>query len=305
MHGWILYKRNKSEINETDHGVMRLLQTAQAMGISLEVYRPDEFDILLDASSDNQVLLNGESVSCPDFIIPRMGAETTYHALSLIRHLEIMGVYSANNARSIEIVRDKLLLAQLFDQNKLPTPKTILLKNSVSLELIEQKIGFPLVIKPVSSARGIGVCLCDKPTHFMDFIGLLGLYSQNLSLIAQQFIASSSGRDLRVLVVNNRVIGCMQRKAKNSFKANYSMGGDVELYPLNKEIEHLALATTKLLNLTIAGIDLLFDDEGFSICEANSSPGFKGMELATGNDIAREIMEAVIENCANKPSKLS
>ena len=83
----------------------------------------------------------------------------------------------------------------------------------------------------------------------------------------------------------------MQRIASSGFKANYSRGGRVEPYPITPELSYLALSAAKLFGLEIAGIDLLFDDKGgFTICEANSSPGFKGMEQAMGGNIAREII---------------
>jgi RimK family alpha-L-glutamate ligase len=127
----------------------------------------------------------------------------------------------------------------------------------------------------------------------------LGLFGEHhgQQLLAQQFISNSYGRDLRVLVLNQRVIGCMQRTAKESFKANYSLGGDVSSYPITDEIEHLALSCAKLVNLVIAGIDLLFGATGLTICEANSSPGFKGMELATGEDMATQILTHCIRAC--------
>ena len=63
-----------------------------------------------------------------------------------------------------------------------------------------------------------------------------------------------------------------------SFKANFSRGGMVEPFELTPEMEWLATETSRILNLDIAGIDLLFDGEHFKICEANSSPGFEGIE---------------------------
>ena len=73
------------------------------------------------------------------------------------------------------------------------------------------------------------------------------------------------------------------------------MGGRVEAYALTPEVEALAQKTARLFNLDIAGIDLLFTKQGFTICEANSSPGFKGMEKAAKTDIASQIMDYVIE----------
>ena len=71
----------------------------------------------------------------------------------------------------------------------------------------------------------------------------------------------------------------MERISRDgSFKANFSRGGKVRAFPVSREIEWLATECAKGLNLDIAGFDLLFDGENFKICEANSAPGFKGIE---------------------------
>jgi RimK family alpha-L-glutamate ligase len=111
-------------------------------------------------------------------------------------------------------------------------------------------------------------------------------------LILQEYIATRPGEDLRVWVVGGRVLGAMRRRSTDgSFKANISRGGDGEPFPLNSAIEALALASAAAVNLEIAGVDLLFDGEGYCVCEVNSAPGFAGFEQATGLNVAREILK--------------
>lgn len=293
MKGWILYKRNKEELTEVDHGVNRFLSVAASLQMELEVYRPDEFELIISRDDKKSILLNDERVSLPHFLIPRLGAETSYFALAIIRQLEKLGVYTCNHSIAIEAVRDKMLFSQLLAQSDLPFPKTMLVKFPVSAKVVEREIGFPLVIKNISGARGIGIHLCETAQSFRDLMDLIATQNGNCQMILQEFIATSYGRDLRVLVLGGKVIGCMQRTAKDSFKANYSLGGDVAPYPLTPEIEALAINCANLFNLEIAGIDLLFDTQGFKICEANSSPGFKGMEHAIGKNIAAQILSYV------------
>jgi hypothetical protein len=85
-------------------------------------------------------------------------------------------------------------------------------------------------------------------------------------LILQEYIATRPGEDLRVWVVGGRVLGAMRRRSTDgSFKANISRGGDGEPFPLNSAIEALALASAAAVNLEIAGVDLLFDGEGYCV----------------------------------------
>ncbi len=114
------------------------------------------------------------------------------------------------------------------------------------------------------------------------------------------FIEKSRGKDLRVFVVGGKVIGCMYRSSKSSFKANFSKGGEVNSFDLTPEIEWLATETSKLLNLDIAGIDLLFDNNGFKICEANSSPGFHGLEKVVGKIVAENILDYILIRIGSK-----
>lgn len=295
MKGWILYKRSKEELLDSDHGVRRLLEVASQLAIDLDVYKPDQFELVITRDDKKSILLNDERVPLPDFLLPRLGAESSYFALAIIRQLEKLGVYSCNHSTAIETVKDKMFLSQLLAQSNLPSPKTMLVKFPVSVGVVAREIGFPLVIKNISGARGIGIHLCETAAGFGDLMELIASHSGNSQMILQEFVASSYGRDLRVFVLGKQVIGCMKRTSKDSFKANYSRGGDVESYPLTAEIEELALSCAKLFGLEIAGIDLLFDTQGFKICEANSSPGFKGMEQATGDDIALQLLKYVVK----------
>lgn len=280
------------ELTDGDHGINRFLSIARDLNIELDVFKPSQFTFVSD-NKDKNIFLNGKPADLPDFLLPRIGAETTDYTLALIRHFEFHGVYTANSAEAIGTVKDKMRVSQLMMGNNLPIPKTLVLDFPVPFELISSEIGFPLVIKNIAGARGIGVHLCETAASFRDLVELFASCSSQ-QLIAQQFIADSYGRDLRVFVLGNKVIGCMLRTAKDSFKANYSLGGDVKPFVLSPEIEFLALECTRLVGLEIAGIDLLFGKEGYFICEANSSPGFKGMELATGDDIATKILTYIV-----------
>ena len=109
-------------------------------------------------------------------------------------------------------------------------------------------------------------------------------------MIVQEYIEFSEGRDLRVIVVGGRVVGAMQRTSVDgSFKANISRGGVGSQFEMNEELEMLSIQVAKTLDLDIAGVDLLFHNDGYKICEANSAPGFQGFEAAVGVNIPSKI----------------
>jgi RimK family alpha-L-glutamate ligase len=110
----------------------------------------------------------------------------------------------------------------------------------------------------------------------------------------QEFIKTSYGKDIRVFVVGGKVMGSMIRTSNGSFKSNFSKGGSVSPFEMTPEVEWLATDVAKLFNLDIAGVDLLFDEHGYKVCEANSAPGFKGLERVTGKIIAEGIIDYIL-----------
>ena len=78
------------------------------------------------------------------------------------------------------------------------------------------------------------------------------------------------------------------------FRSNIHRGGEGRLHNLTPEFEDLAIKTAEVLGLKIAGIDMLESHEGPVVIEANSSPGFEGLERATHKDVARMILEFLV-----------
>ncbi|MGE3954459.1 MAG: RimK family alpha-L-glutamate ligase [Parachlamydiales bacterium] len=293
MKGWVLFFRKGSELEESDYSVRRLVEAAVEQGIELEVLAPQQFEIVANRDDRRSILIDNVPRELPDFVIPRMGSQTTYYARAILRQLEHLGVPTINSSQTIEHVSDKLYIAQKLAQSALPTPRTMLAKPTVDGAIVEREIGFPAVIKTLSGTSGRGVHLCQDREAFRDLTDLIYENSPTANLIVQELVKSSLGRDIRVFVVGGRVVGCMERRSKGGFKANVALGGSVVAYPVDKELELLALEVCRLFNLEIAGVDLLFTETGYTICEANSAPGFIGMEQVTGKVIAEEIMEYI------------
>lgn len=288
--GWIIYKSHDLELKPELYEVNRLIEEAKAHGIELIVLKPEQIDLIVTKEDRKSILVDDKPTALPDFVLPRMGAGTTYFALAVIRQLERLGVPSFNNSDGIDTVKDKLYTHQILAQSNLPVPKTMLVKFPVDIALIEKHIGFPAVIKTLSGSQGKGVFLVKDKQSCKDLFQLLEITNAQISIIIQEFIETSFGRDLRVFTVGGRVVACMERKSNSDdFKANYSLGGIVNNFPISPEIEWLAVEVTRLLGLDIAGVDLLFDHDHYKICEVNSSPGFQGIESCCNVNIPKEM----------------
>ncbi|MCM3698113.1 ATP-grasp domain-containing protein [Paenibacillus macerans] len=290
MQGWIIYKSSTNDVKPETYEIKRLMEEAEKQGVNVRVFTPEQFELIVTRDDRKSVMVGGEVLQLPDFVLPRMGAGTNYFALALIRHLERLGVRTFNSSQSIDTVKDKLFTLQILAEYNLPVPKTMLIRSKVDVDLVEKHLGFPVVVKTISGSQGSGVFLAETKSKFIDLLEMINAYKENATMILQEFVESSRGMDLRVLTIGGRVVAAMKRMSGNdSFKANYSRGGSVEPFEINPEIEWLALETARLLNLDIAGIDLLFDGDHYKICEANSSPGFEGLESCCRVNIAEEI----------------
>ncbi|MEF2964304.1 RimK family alpha-L-glutamate ligase [Paenibacillus sp. M1] len=290
MIGWIIYKHLPQDVKPETYEIRRLVEEAERQEIEIRVLAPEQFELIVTRDDRKSVLVDGEVVQLPDFVLPRMGAGTNYFGLALIRHLERLGVRTFNSSQSIDTVKDKLYTQQILAEHNLPVPKTMLIRSKVDVNLVEKHLGFPVVVKTISGSQGSGVFLAETKSKFIDLLEMINAYKENATMILQEFVESSRGTDLRVLTIGGRAVAAMKRNSgSDSFKANYSRGGTVEPYEINPEMEWLALETSRLLNLDIAGIDLLFDGDHYKICEANSSPGFEGIESCCSVNIAEEI----------------
>ena len=290
MKGWILYKESKREVRPENYEIHSFLDAAKSDGIEISVVRPEQFELIVTKDDRDSILLDGKIVPLPDFLLPRMGAETTYFALAVIRHLEKLGVYTINSSSSVDLVKDKLYSHQILAEKSLPVPKTMLAKYPIDVELVKNKLGFPLIVKTVSGSQGSGVFLSEHEANFIDLMELIQATKSNMNIILQEFVESSRGKDLRVFTIGGRAVACIERSAKgDSFKANFSRGGLVKEIEITPEIEWLSTEVAKIFGLEIAGIDLLYDGEHFKVCEANSSPGFEGIEQCCNINIAKEI----------------
>ena len=290
MNGWILYKNPIEKSYETQ----KLIEEFEKQGIKVRVVHPDDVDIFVDRDDRKSILVAGSTRQLPDFVMPRTGSGTTYFIKAIIRHLERLGVVLINGSDAIDNVKDKLYTQQILGESKLPVPKTLLVKHPINLEWVEKNINFPVIIKTLSGSFGAGVFLAETKKQLEQLVKMAEITKKSYNIIVQEFIKDSWGKDIRVFVLNKKVIGCMMRQATDGdFRANITRGGEGIPYQITEDIEWLGGESARLLGLDIAGVDLLFNNGSYSICEVNSSPGFEGMDKYTTTNIAEDIVNFV------------
>jgi len=288
MKTWMLANRKTKEIYEKE----RFLEEAKQLGIDFSVVYADEVDLIVSRDDRKSIRYQNDIVSLPDVLLARTGSATGNYNLSVLRQFERLNVPTLPNSTAIEAAKDKMYANQILAQAGLPIPKTMLTRFPSDCELVEKQVGFPCVVKVITGSYGAGVYLCEDKKQFKDLSELISVLDFKNSMIVQEYVQFSEGRDLRVIIIGGRVVGAMLRQSTDgSFKANISRGGKGVAYDVDEKMELLAIQTAKALDLDIAGIDLLFHEDGYRVCEANSSPGFHGFENALGINIPVKIFE--------------
>lgn len=294
MRCWLFFHRELAPDVPEAPEVYRFQQAASKAGIELRVLQPRDFDLIVDSDDNWSAEYQGRKLPKPDLIIPRTGSETSYFTFAVLRHFERLGVAMVNGPAAIEAVADKLHTLQILSRAGLPIPKTILGKFPVDVNVVERELGFPVVVKTLKGTRGNGVLLCADREQFNDLAKLLDGANPGADFIFQQYIKSSHGRDVRVLVINGKAVAAMERRSSDgSFKSNISLGGVGTCFTPPDEMAQLAVRVTHALGLDVAGVDILFDTNGYRICEANSSPGFQGLEKACNVSVPDAIFDAM------------
>jgi ribosomal protein S6--L-glutamate ligase len=279
------------------YSTQRLRTAAQDRGHDVKVLNTLRFGI--DLSGDEPDLqYRGKRLSEYDAVLPRIGNSITYFGTAVVRQFEQMDVYTPNTAYGITNSRDKLRATQILSRHNIAMPATTFVRDRADvIPAIERVGGAPVVIKLLEGTQGIGVILAPELKVAEAIIETLQSTRQNV--LIQRFVSESRGRDIRALVVGDRVVAAMRRVAKgDEFRSNVHRGGSVEPVSLPEEYERVAVRSAQIMGLRVAGVDMLEGSEGPLVMEVNSSPGLEGVESATKLDVAGAIIDYIADQVA-------
>lgn len=217
------------------------------------------------------------------------------------RALERQGMRLYNSAKAIEICDDKALTFESLGGDvrmpktyKIPmTFDTVGYSDFEFERFLGEELGYPYIIKESFGSYGGQVYLADTPKAARDILKKI----EGKECLAQEYIKSSTGRDIRAYVVGGRVAASIIRSSDNDFRANITAGGRAQAYTLTKEEEQMAVSVTERLGLDFAGVDILFGEDSPVLCEVNSNAQFKGLSDATGIDVSDAICEMIVSGC--------
>lgn len=281
----------------------RLREAGETAGHEIKIINPLYCYMNVAASSPKVHYRGGTPLPDFDAVIPRIGASNTFYGTAVLRHMETMGMYTVNESIAISRSRDKFRSLQLLARKGIPMPLTSFAQSPDDTEnLIRMVGGTPLVIKLLEGTQGKGVILADSHQSAVSIIN--AFKDMNVNILVQEFIAESHGMDIRCLVVGEKVVAAIKRKAKEGeFRANVHQGGKAFKVKLSPQERTIAIAAAKTMGLKVAGVDLLRSNYGPLVLEINSSPGLEAIETATQIDIAGDIISYIEKNA--KPMGLN
>lgn len=295
MIGWIIYNGtlNIPKIKEL---VDSLVKEANKLDIKLIDIKNTEI-IPMYSNEGKAELIYLKELEEPSFII------FWDKDVLLASHLEKMGYKIFNSSNAIKYCDHKGLMHLILSNENISMPRTILspmifdysLNSKDYLIRCYETLGESVIIKESMGSFGMQVYLINNKEEFINKVDELN--KKNIDFIIQENIKSSFGKDIRVNIVGDKVVGAMLRESNSDFRANISQGGVGKLIELTKDQEELALKAHKALELDFSGVDLLFGEDGYPLlCEVNSNLNFLSFEKIWKQSFGKRILEYILND---------
>ena len=222
--------------------------------------------------------------------------------------------YTHSGVIASSIAMDKEISKKIFIANKINTPKFIIYsfnkKKKLNLiKIIDKKLKFPVVVKPINEGSSVNVYICTKK-NIKKILNSMQNYRQ---VMIEEFIA---GREIQVAIMGNKKLGTIELKPKRKFydyQAKYNSKAKTKhIIPVNMTKEKLgqvmdmALKAHKIIGCKgISRSDFKFYKNKFYILELNTQPGMTKLslvpEIANYNGIKFiKLLEWIINDSSTK-----
>ena len=195
--------------------------------------------------------------------------------------------YTHSGIISSAIAMDKVLSKKIFIKNKVLTPKYLIYSFNESkknlIKLIEKKLKFPVVIKPINEGSSVNVFICTK----MNIIKNLKFLRGYKKIIIEEFIP---GREIQAAIIGSKKLGAIELKPKRKFydyQAKYNPKAKTEhIIPVDlskKKYNEIMSTTLKIHNLVgcrgVTRSDYKYYRDKFYLLEINTQPGMTRLSL--------------------------
>ena len=220
-------------------------------------------------------------------IIPSGSLEQIIFRVDALHRLEDRGVRVVNSPRTIERTVDKFWTSALLEQCGVPTPETIVCDNAEEAAAAFRMLG-DVIVKPLFGSMGLGmVRVNDEEMAYRVFRTI----EQIRGVYYLQRTIDHDGVDIRAFIVGGRVLGAIERHS-TGWRTNLARGGSARSVSLADDMDALAVRAAAAVGADYAGVDLLAGKDGtVYVLEVNGIPGWKGLQEATGLDVAARLVD--------------
>ncbi len=241
-----------------------------------------------------------------DALFIRETTSVNHHTYRMARRAEVEGLVVIDDPNSILLCTNKVYLAELLKKHQIPAPETLIF-SSVHKEAVEEKLGFPCILKQPDSSFSMGVLKADHSGDFEEKAERL--LEKSDILIAQQFIPTQF--DWRIGILNGKPLFCckyfMARKHWQIYERSgngKTYEGATETIPVENvpsQIINLALKTAGLIGDGLYGVDLKEKDGKLYVIEVNDNPSIDaGIEDAVLKD---DLYAAIVQEFLRRIEK--
>lgn len=256
----------------------RLIEEAKKRNIELCVVGVCDTMLCADGAYNN-----GKKLEQRDFIVNRYKWDKTKNEMNLL------GKKSYNDLESFCIYVNKYEQMKRLVSKNFDKPKYILGNSCLRYDTLAACFNGRVIAKGLENSMGREIFLLESEADMEQ----LRKYGDRREWLFEEFIESSYGKDLRVYAIRGEVVGCMKRQAETDFRANVALGANTFPYEITDEIREIAKDIYLQTGLDFVGIDLLFGENRFYLCEINVMPGIEGIEQTTGVNVAGKIMDMI------------
>ena len=182
---------------------------------------------------------------------------------------------------------NKLLTQLVLQLNNIAMPKTYISATPEAGKNLLKNINYPIILKFPDGTHGKGVMIADSYAAASSMLDAFA--SLNKSVIVQEYV-DTGGKDIRVIIVGDEVVGAMERTAeKGDIRSNVHAGGVGTPIEITSETELLAIRAAKVIGADICAVDILMGHKGPMVLEINLSPGLQGITKYTKINVAEKI----------------
>lgn len=280
------------------YSIERLIQAARGRGHRCLAIDPEDLSLVLDGGERPTVYYKSRRLIHVDLGMARLGAAPSEFAVSALQCFEALGVPCLNAPDAITNARDRFRSLRALAGAGVAVPKTLLARRPEELERKVRLLGGPpVILRLLQGTQNVGAIVAEDMHAIISIVE--SFWEAGKNILLQQYRGEGRAREIRAIVVGGRVIAAVRRATRlGEFRANIHRPREAVPAELTRPCRALAIRAAELLNLQVAGVDMIEARGGPWVAEVNPAPGLEEIERPTGTDVAGEVVrfaETVVE----------